>query len=620
VLFAFISYSTDELELVPGMRDAPRGVRVKIQVKAQDLSDQFETIYYDVRCAPTLIRALSSEPVSSLTECKRKCTSNPKCGFIAYWKKGWCETYFNCDATTDKDDKERPLKNVQVLKRLTRCEADIGISSDGRYMKAISNAFPDGIVRLQSPKRNINCVCVTDRWAICGIFVREGTEEANAVMQKLNPSRPEPPFCLLASLIVFSIDDQNICQEQSAAPMRQRVFAEMEVMSSFACIHVTICTDGTPNAACPVTKKLFKPGDPVYILNDDIERMNKREAVPCISKQGMMKLGMTMADQGSRSSVSYRPFEDPLGRRSGDRLWARKDYTLFWIFDEAFLDTGICQEWMIANLGDQGTDPALPDPFMAEGSSKGGKKRRGGKKHGKSRMRGDPSSPQSGQSASSGDPITSSPGSGEVPAVQERSSSVEGNRESEAGPSAIEEREISPMLMRSRQVLPEYTPFEGAGSSTGIMATGPPTKSPADKDKTQQDTSILTEEERRRRKKNRARRGVPGEFSSVIERPPSLPSDDPNAVEFFDPTSLRFQKLDLQRQSSGSSSGSYKTADEEEHSERFLASFLPTSSPTFLIIILIIFLFLTYFFFTKLLHTSQNDFYIEFNDDLTAVF
>lgn len=84
-------------------------------------------------------------------------------------------------------------------------------------------------------------------------------------------------------------------------------------------------------------------------------------------------------------------------------------------------------------------------------------------------------------------------------------------------------------------------------------------------------------QERRRRKKNRARRGVPGEFSSVIERPPSLPSDDPNAVEFFDPTSLRFQKLDLQRQSSGSSSGSYKTADEEEHSERFLASFLPTS-------------------------------------------
>ena len=55
--------------------------------------------------------------------------------------------------------------------------------------------------------------------------------EANAVMQKLNPTRPEPPFCLLASLIVFSIDDESICQEQNAAPMRQRVFAEMEVMS-----------------------------------------------------------------------------------------------------------------------------------------------------------------------------------------------------------------------------------------------------------------------------------------------------------------------------------------------------------------------------------------------------
>jgi len=614
LLFAFIAFSADELELVPGMRDPPRGMRVKIQVKAEDLSDQFETIYYDVRCAPTLIRALSSEPVSSLTECKRKCSSNPKCGFIAYWKKGWCETYFNCDATTNIDDKGRPLKNVQVLKRLTRCEADIGISSDGRYMKAISSAFPDGIVRLQSPRRNINCVCVTDRWAICGIFVMEGTEEANAVMQKLNPTRPEPPFCLLASLIVFSIDDESICQDQNAAPMRQRVFAEMEVMSSFACIHVTICTDGTPNAACPVTKKPFKPGDPVYILNDDIERMNNLEAVPCISKKGMMKLGMTMSDQGSRSSVSYRPFEDPLGRRSGDRLWARRDYSLFWIFNEDFLDTGICREWMMANVKDQGAEPALPDPSVSEGStSKGGKKRRGGKKHTKSKIREDSGSPQSGPSASSGDPITSSPGSSELSAVQERqrSTSVEGLRRNEAGPSDAS------LLMGSRRVVPGYEPFERAGSSSGIIATAPPTKSTTEK----KDRSFLTEEERQRRKKNRARRGVPAEISSLTDVPPSS-SGDPKVPAFFDPSSIRFQKLDLQRQGSDSSSGSYKTADEEVPSETFLASFLqaPSDSALPIIIIILFVIFITCFTFTKASHPSPNDFYIEFNDDLTAVF
>ena len=132
----------------------------------------------------------------------------------------------------------------------------------------------------------------------------------------------------------------------------------------------------------------------------------------------------------------------------------------------------------MANVKDQGAEPALPDPSVSEGStSKGGKKRRGGKKHTKSKMREDSGSPQSGPSASSGDPITSSPGSSEPSAVQERqrSTSVEGLRSSEAGPSDAS------LLMGSRQVVPGYEPFEGAGSSSGIMATAPPTKSTTEK-------------------------------------------------------------------------------------------------------------------------------------------
>lgn len=267
----------------------------------------------------------------------------------------------------------------------------------------------------------------------------------------------------------------------------------------------------------------------------------------------------------------------------------------------------------MANIKDQGADPALPDPSVSEGStSKGGKKRRGGKKHAKSKMREDSGSPQSVPSVSSGDPITSSPGSSELSAVQERqrSISVEGLR-SEAGPSDAS------LLMGSRQVVPGYEPGEGAGSSSEIMATAPPTKSTTEK----KARSILTEEERQRRKKNRARRGVPAEFSSATDVPPSS-SGDPNVPAFFDPSSIRFQKLDLQRQGSDSSSGSYKTADEEMPSETFLASFLqaPSDSSLAIIIILLFVIFITYFIFTKSSHSSPNDFYIEFNDDLSAVF
>merc|ERR550534_657039 len=140
------------------------------------------------------------------------------------------------------------------------------------------------------------------------------------------------------SLLVFSIDDQNICEAKSAAPMKNRVFTEMEVVSPGACIHISVCTDGTPSAICPVTKKPFKPGDPIYILNEDIPRI--RQAVPCISAMGLKKLGMVSEDE--TKAISYRAFKDPFGRVPERNMWAKLDYTLFFIFDDVFLEQGIC--------------------------------------------------------------------------------------------------------------------------------------------------------------------------------------------------------------------------------------------------------------------------------------
>ena len=41
-------------------------------------------------------------------------------------------------------------------------------------------------------------------------------------------------------------------------------------------MHMDMCTLGTPNGVCPITKENFVPGELVYILKEDDEKVRQR--------------------------------------------------------------------------------------------------------------------------------------------------------------------------------------------------------------------------------------------------------------------------------------------------------------------------------------------------------
>jgi len=89
-----------------------------------------------------------------------------------------------------------------------------------------------------------------------------------------------------------------------------------------------ICTGGYKDVSCPISLKLFEPGQTVYVLRREVPKIKEGKAVGCILAEALMQLKNTQASQAEGG------FRDPL-RRTGDAiLTIQNDFQAFIISDE----------------------------------------------------------------------------------------------------------------------------------------------------------------------------------------------------------------------------------------------------------------------------------------------
>jgi len=372
------------------LRIAHRGASVPLKSQA------FLKYYEDAKCDDPVI---FKTRVAGFSECKENCIHRYNCRFFTFWtarnKPKFCELYETCmyPVSQDKD------LAAAVYKRLNECEMEIGYGS-GAYPTAIKNAFPDGIIRLHAPNKNFHCRCTTRSWMICVIFLPPGSQEERVVMAKFNRADPMNmrPFYIMPSVI--DPDRAPVVFDKEGPPGTVKIYAEIEPALPDFCIHITICTDGTPGKKCPYLEIPFISGDPVYILKSDREIVAQLKAVPCVSITGLRRIAL------EDETIARGGFEDPFGRaktENGPLFLAKRDYDMYWLFDEKAIKEGICQKDFTAQAAQP---PADEPPAHADTKKKPAKK----KKKKKSR-----DSPGPGSSSMSSGPESSDFGEDESP-------------------------------------------------------------------------------------------------------------------------------------------------------------------------------------------------------------
>merc|ERR1719354_7769 len=331
------------------------------------MSNEFTTVAYDARCAPPEV-VLSSSPVIGLSQCKQRCIGDPKCGFFAYWREvpKYCETYVDCEETIGTDEDGNALSGVQIFKRLNECEAQVA-GSDAYYPKEIAKAFPNGMIRYKPPYKNLHCACVTGCWGLCAIMVEPNSQEEKIAMTVLDRQNLKPPFEFppLMNKVTGPITFAMKKDKRS----NFMVYAEMEILHYSRCIHISFCTDGTPDAKCPVLGAKFQSGDAVYILNSDTPLLLARKAVACISAGGIRHISMTMVGSDQNRRVDVIPFRDPFRKIATPMTTSQ--YSLYFIFDDDALDAGACSKKEASEAGSQSSS----DRESSRGKSRKGKKK-----------------------------------------------------------------------------------------------------------------------------------------------------------------------------------------------------------------------------------------------------
>jgi len=293
--------------------------------------DAFEKISEDQYCdVPTFFRGFPG----TIGICKEICVKAPECAFYAYWtRKKKCETYVSCE-NKKSDGSNTP---VWLFKRLAECEIELGHQT-GRYPTLIANAFPEGVISLEPPNRNMFCLCINRAFMICAIFTEFGSEIDKAVKSKLNirdqvnmlpfrilkmPNEEMPPK------VMFDIDDPHASA---------KTFAEIEVLPAEKCLHVNACNEGTPGGVCPVTNLPFNSGEAVYVYFKDEEDADAGRPITCLSLPETRQ--MTMAN---KDGLVW----DPLERGDGKQLLIGRDLLVYFVFDDAELaNMSICQKRM----------------------------------------------------------------------------------------------------------------------------------------------------------------------------------------------------------------------------------------------------------------------------------
>jgi len=303
-------------------------------------SPWFNKIYEDVRCDDVkrtqgLIDVSGTSTTTAFgnaafSQCRERCFQDHSCGFYAFWRKrNWCETYETCTSQSP-DGKAQ----ISVYQRLTECEAEI-LFAPKKYVQTMQESFAAGMVRWDGPNKNFHCQCTTRSWMICVIYISAGTAEESAVNQKLNRQDQigMKPFFIAPSIV--DPTRAPICYDDTMGLGQTKVHVELELLQPPFCIPMQICSETPPSS---VNKYPFKSGDPVYILQSDEEQVKNGEPVICASVPGMRSLSM------SEFSIQNGGFKDPWGRKPDKLLLVKRNYRMYFIFDQEQLALGICNQ------------------------------------------------------------------------------------------------------------------------------------------------------------------------------------------------------------------------------------------------------------------------------------
>jgi len=92
---------------------------------------------------------------------------------------------------------------------------------------------------------------------------------------------------------------------------------------------ISLCTDGSLEAECPITRMPFEPRQIVYVLKLDEDKVAAGKSVACISAEGLMLL------QRSPKSLENGGFKDPLKRTGEIYLSIKSHYTAYILYDDS---------------------------------------------------------------------------------------------------------------------------------------------------------------------------------------------------------------------------------------------------------------------------------------------
>jgi len=210
---------------------------------------------------------------------------------------------------------------------LSPCEIEVGVNQTGRYLREISRAFPNDVVRSEGPNRNLRCQCTTAQWMICTIIIVPGSEEHRAIQDKLHRSNHERmiPFYEVPSIL--NPRKAPLLFHKKCAMGLPIVFAEIEVIDRDACASMDVCIGEDGSSHCPLTRKVFQNGDSVFVLRSDEEKVSRGEKAPCMHLTGLRDKAL------SDTAIRNGGFKDPLSR-SSKLVNLRDDYSQFLIFND----------------------------------------------------------------------------------------------------------------------------------------------------------------------------------------------------------------------------------------------------------------------------------------------
>jgi len=306
---------------------------------SSDTPVTYKSVHENVRCTGS--KVLTKGKVKTASECQAKCTHNQQCNYYAFWKvRKYCETYDSCKTFAPDGN-----NLITVYKKLTECE----IASE-TYLPAIVSSFPDDAVRNDPPGKNIACKCITNRMMVCGIFIDPGSRRWDIVEARLDRNQPIEkliPFLQIPSPTgdrrpqIAYIPPEAAEDWNKSSGKKTPIGAEINVLPLTHCIKLEICTEGTPampmwkseKGWCPFLVEPFRSGDPVYILNSQVSDVIAGTPMPCIAASGMRTWSVL------NNAV---PFPDPFGRERGRHMLLHEDYTMFFIFDDTDMATGLC--------------------------------------------------------------------------------------------------------------------------------------------------------------------------------------------------------------------------------------------------------------------------------------